>query len=289
MKKAGLGGRPRYYQSETITTVSAKNQSDQVLILGDYLELVDSPDGGTLSFIPAGDARVVSLTIKRAVNPGEAIREWSIRQKAQEKRVTVETSDIDINEAAKEWNKGPEPHLVKAPCQHLHLGGTRGAFWGPEIQRAIDIWNAHNCVGAYPPEVLAYLDPNQRAPFITDSAPPPLPSEKRLLFAAIDIALPLEEQFQALQKKCTEIRQAAFQLANQPIPRPGRREDSRDVLIYTLRRSARWSVPNIAKSEFPKQDLESAETRVKDIVRKVERALRAGGFKGLPQEPAEPK
>lgn len=248
------------------------------------MKLADSVEGGTLRFIPPGESIEVGLEIAPLGSPLAAMREWLLRHKA---KTLSSPEGIDVRKVVAPWNLGTDPHLKEAGCGSLHLEWGLLVTWDRDIYRAIKVWEKAHCGGPYPPDVLACLDPDQRLPFL--GGPDPIPAEKRRVYVPIDLARPLQEQFEEALRQCDEIRNYTFLLARQPVPRPGRSEDRRNVLVYTLHKSGRMKIREIAKDLFPNEDQDRAQQKVKEILGQVNRAVERGGFKPTPLKPPPPK
>lgn len=210
------------------------------------------------------------LCIAEGGQPYEAMREWFFRREAAK---TKRPGVFDLNRVAQLWNLGPGPHLTKEPCGWLHLSGSRHVHWGPDIQRAIEVWEKSNYRGFCPYDLLAYLEPDQYLPFLASHPKPDNPADSRWLHVALDLARPLEGQFDEIQARCEEIRKYTLLLVGQKRSRPGRHEIRRDILVFTLHYSAGLTVPEVARKVFPKESQDSARRKVKDIIRRVRRAI----------------
>ncbi|MBZ5639933.1 MAG: hypothetical protein LAO51_14395 [Acidobacteriia bacterium] len=241
-----------------------------------------SREGAWISFVPPGESNQVSLRLRRNTTAYEAIREWFFRRFANE---GPSDRKFDLNEVARLWNFGPAPNIERTDSPSLHLEGLRSVEWGHYLGLAIETWAASGQRGLYPHYVLTCLDPDSRLPFFSSLGPDPIPPENRWLYVGIDVARPLEIQFREALERCRRIQEYAFMLVDAAPPRPGRRETLRDVYIYTLRRSAMMTVPQIAKAVFEKEKQPSAQRKVKDVIRRVENALKTPGLEWTPPKP----
>lgn len=264
--------KPRFYVSAVIRQIKAKNHLARPLPLDEFSSTGNQPDGGWAKFIPPGESIEVQLQIPEGGQPYEAMREWFLlREVAKSKR----DGEFDLNRTAAVWNFGPGPDITKETCGWLHFSATWSTSWGPEIQRAMEVWEASGCRGPRPYDILAYLDPEQRVPILPWHPKADIPTENRLLCLVVDMARPLEDQFQELQRACQQIREYSLLLAGQTRKRPGRHEIRRDILVFTLHHAAGLTVAQVALEVFPNESPASSTRKVKDSLRRLRRIVDA--------------
>lgn len=260
---------PRHFRSAVVRRIKAKNHSTRPIVLGEFPSVGNQTGGGWASFVPAGESKEVRLRVPEGGEPYEAMREWFFRREAaKSKRPKM----LDLNRTALLWNYGGGPLMSKEKCGTLHLSGTRTVSWGPYIQEAIKVWEDSGCQGVYPPNLLAYVEPDQHLPFLPWHAHPDNARDNRWLSVAVDLGRPIEDQFEQIQKRCKEIREYALLLVGIKPQRPGRHEVRRDILAFTLHYSAGLTIPQVAKELFPHESPLSRERKTKDIIRRVRRA-----------------
>ena len=152
-------------------------------------------------------------------------------------------------------------------------------LWSPpwdHMVRAQEVWNESGGGSPRPVNILAMLDPDRQVGFL-GVHPKRTPPRQRYLSVSIDLLRPIEEQFREANKLCQLARKYTRMLSGHPQERPGRRELNRDVLIYTLRKSASRKIREIAEEVFPREDPEQAQNKVKQALRKVRAVLAAQG------------
>lgn len=216
-------------------------------------------------------AREVSLLIPEGGSPYEAMREWFVHNAAtRDKR-------LDVRTLLPLWNYGPGPAMKEMACGEVHIEGTRKAGWGQEVLRAHEIFFVSGYRGFNPYEVAAAIEPERRLPFFGSLGQDPIPPRARWVNAPIDLAQPIEPQLEELRTTLMQIRDYVYRLAKAPVPRPSRHETSRDVLIFTLKYSAGFTVPEIAKTIFGEEDQNAAQEKVKTILKRIRRVLKRGG------------
>jgi len=274
MKRAHAGRKsrppnPRHYLAVRVRRTTAKNHGSRPLHLGEFSSVGNQPGGGWAIFIPPGESIEVQLRIPEGGKPYEAVREWFLmREAAKAKRPRA----FDLGKTAELWNLGPGPHISKEACGRLHFSGSRFTTWGPHIQRAIEVWESSGFRGPRPYDLLAYFEPGQSVPILPWHPKPEIPVEDRLLYVAVDLSTPLEAQIEQIQQTCNELRDYALLLAGEKRKRPGRHEIRRDILIFTMHSSAGMTNAQIAKEVFPHEAEASSIRKVKDSLRRLNRA-----------------
>jgi hypothetical protein len=265
-------GRPRYYLSESTRHITLRKLSDRPVKLGEFYSVGNQPGGGWARFIPPKESIEVRLKIPQGGKPYEAMREWFIRRGARRSR---RQREFNLASLAPLWNLGGFPQLEEEACGSLHLSGSYITQWPTD---AIAVWADSGCQGIHPAHIWAILEPEHRFPFFHSPGKSPVPPKNRWLYLPVDLARPLEKQFDEGRRTVEQIRDYAFLLSRMPIPRPGRRDSLRKVLIFTLHYSAGRSIPEIAKELFSEESKDSRFSKVKGILREVRSAIINAGF-----------
>ena len=271
-------GRPKFYEEERIGDISFRNTGRQPELWRGFPERGSTFPGGWVGFTPPGESTEVQLKVSAGGDPYEAMREWFVRREAGKRK---RPKMLDVRALLPIWNYGSSSRWPRAETDkdgYLRFEPEWSPPWD-HMNRAQQVWHENGGQGRHPVDVLAALDPDSYVPFLSAPRPHRIPPKNRWVSVSIDLARPLADQFKEAKRICRLAKEYARLLAGQPAERPGRRELRRNVLIYTLKESARLTNRQIADEMFPEEKPDSAQQKVKQIVREIHRALQGGGFK----------
>ena len=274
-KRGGKSKRcPRLYTEESRENIEYYNHTDRPFILGEVLQEHLPANDWWISFVLPESSVEVHLKLHPGVSPSDAIQEWFI---LEELAKVSGPMPFNLKRVLPFWNFGLDSKIEQQPCGQLHLAGHRTVSWS-FMTDAHAVWVESGCRGIRPPDLLAFLDPDNRLPFMSAPGSNHVAPEERWLYVAIDMARPLEDQFKATKATCRKLQNTALALAGQKKARPRARDTRRNVWIYTLHYSGGLRVPRIAELVFEKEDQDSAQLKVKACIRDVNAAIREAGL-----------
>lgn len=102
----------------------------------------------------------------------------------------------------------------------------------------------------------------------------------RTLHVPIDLARPIKSQLEDAHNQLRDIQQYLLGFAESGIRRDRRENLWRDVYTYMLRKTTKMKVREIAEQIFPDQEPDSAKFNIRQILRKVDLALKARSDSG---------
>ena len=262
--------KPKHFLDAKVEPIElAGGRDTSPTFLGDPHEGPRKKKGGWVEFVLPEKQLLVRLRLPFRGNPYLARQEWLVRDEAS---VHDEEQPFDVHRIVDAWNAGMDPKLTVDEKGGVHLGGQRGVAW-KHMADALEVWSRSGRRGVYPPDLAAVLDPDHRVPLLTPPLSGHTPPENRWISISLDLMGPLDEQLKQIRERVKRLRSYAFVVAGRTPGRPGAREVGRDVLIFTLHYSAALTVPEIAKVVFPKENQDSAESKIRKRITAIRAAL----------------
>jgi hypothetical protein len=267
-KRKPSAGRPKHYLKEQLKSIDLKGLIMQPKPFKLGSGWMEGPDEHWVQFVLQEESLEVSLLIPKDGDANEALREWYVRRAAKD------LVPFDVANLVEIWNYGSAPKMERKACGEVHIAGSRSGGWGPEVLLAHEIFSRSGWRGWNPYHVAAVLEPDRRLPFFDSSRAQVVPWTARWIALPLDLGRPLEPQFEELRSTCVKIRDYAHEIAGTAPPRPDRYETGRDVLAFTMKYSAGMTNREIARALFSKEREETAQEKVKDILKRIRKLLR---------------
>lgn len=259
-------GRPRFYLEERTEPTRLRNPNDHPVGLAGFDKA--AAEGGWMSFIPPRESIEIHLLVPRGGDPNEAMREWCVRTRVQKlSRPRV----FDARELLPIWNFGSSVPRAEIDADgHLRIETYAKVPWD-HVDAAMRVWTDGGRRGPSPIDLMTALE-----------SPATIPRKNRWVSVSLDLSRPLDDQIRSAKELLRVAQSYARMLTGRrPAPRV-KRELRRDILIYMLKYSGRRRIREISSVLFPGESIDSAERKVKDILRDMRARLKEVGLKPTP-------
>jgi hypothetical protein len=221
-----------------------------------------------IKFVPPHSSNLVELELRGNATVDLAIREWLVHDVLSRGSTT---DRVNVAPFSHVLGFGPLS-TVGTDCEKvLHLQPVRFESWDA-VRESFEAYHGSGRQGIDPLALFAALAPGVHLPLV-ESALPKDTRRERWLYVAFDLGLPLGAQFDEAHRQCSDLQQWMHALAGVALPRPAKKELSRNILIFTLRWSRKMTVLEIAKRIFPKESQTSAQAKVKKVLRNMKSAI----------------
>lgn len=261
---------PKYYRDEQLSRWEGQNHRPRPILVDDAEKAGRGEEGGVVRFVPPNSDLLVELRLRKHATRDQAILEWLARRTIAG---TTATERVDVRPFAPFLTFGAFTTFGTQCDGILHLQSVRSAEPGA-LGEAMNVYFTSGKRGVNPMDVFALLCPGVHLPLGVSEIPHDS-RQRNWAYVAVDLSRPIGSQLSNMREYLGDLQSWSYQLADRQVPRPAKREITRDILIFTLRYSQRATIVTIATTVFPREKKESAEVKVKQILRRLRTLIRA--------------